>query len=214
MNNVHLFQQQSDKLYLCFTFGLFAWTLLSNVSQLGLLLTRKSSKQLSNRQCFLDIVLSKSTTKGHFLTVHFSTLLPFSSSLSSCWPKKIKNFKLHFLHALCKLCKSKALPRLAQEAAIHHPTCKAAHQTLAKHPRNPSATYRSSGASGRPDWPPRNVTLLKLFYLQISPYCTCTTASLSFQHCCVLRTTSSRNINATSVFQRKKKGIDIYLHFK
>lgn len=187
MNNVHLFQQQYDKLYLCFTFGLFAWTLLSNVSQLGLLLTRKPSKQLSNRQCFLDMVLFKSITKGHFLTLHSPPLLPFSSSPSSHWPKKIKNFKLHFLCALCKHCKSKALPRLAQEAAVHHPTGKAAHQTLAKHPRNPSVTYRSSGVSGGPDWPPRNVTLLKLFYLQISPSCSRTTASLSFQDCCVLQ---------------------------
>lgn len=160
------------------------------------------------------MVLFKSITKGHFLTLHSPTLLPFSSSPSSRWPKKIKNFKLHFFRALCKHCKSKALPRLAQEVAVHHPTGKAAHQTLAKCPRNPSATYRSSGVSGGPDWPPRNVTLLKLFYLQISPSCSRTTASLSFQDCCVLQTTSSRNINATSVFQRKKKGIDIYLHFK
>lgn len=151
--NVHLFQQQSDKLYLCCTFGLLAWTLLSNVSQLGLLLTRKPSKQLSNRQRFSDIVLFKSTTKGHFLALRSSTLLPFSSSPSSCSPKKSKDFKLHFLRALCEHCKPDALPGLAQEAAFHHPTGEAARQTLAKHLRNPTTTYSPSEALGRRGWP-------------------------------------------------------------
>lgn len=153
LNNVHLFQQQSDKLYLCWTFGLLAWTLLCNVSQRGLLLTHKPSKQLSNLQCFLDVVLFKPTTKGHFLALHSSTLLPFSS-LSSCWPKKIQDFKLYFLRAVCENCESEALPGLAQQAAFHHH-----HQTLAKHLRNPTATYNPLGASGGPHPPSRNVTL-------------------------------------------------------
>lgn len=211
-NNVHLFQQQSDKLYLCCTFGLFAWTLLSNVSQLGLLLTRKPSEQLSNRHCFLDIVLFKSTTKEHFLALHSSSLLPFSSSPSSCWPKKIKDFKLHFLRALCEHCESEVLPGFTQEAAFHHPTGEATHKTLTKHLRNARTTYSPSGASEERDRPSRNVTLQKWLQLQTSPYCSHTTASLSFQD--HLWTASSRNINAASVFQRKKKGIDTYLHLK
>lgn len=110
LNNVHLFQQQSDKLYLCCTFGLLAWTLLSNVSQLGILLTRKPSEQLSNHQCFLDIVLFKSTTKGHFLTLHTSTLRPFSSFPSSSWPKKIKRILSYI----------SCMPSLSTESLKHY----------------------------------------------------------------------------------------------
>lgn len=158
-NNVHLFQQQSDKPYLCCTFGLLAWTLLSNISQLGLLLTHKPSELLSNYQCFLDVVLFQCTTKGHFFALRSSTLLLFSSCPSSCWPKKTKDFKLHFLCALGEHCESEALWRLAQEAAFHHPAGEDAPQTPAKHTGNLTTTYSPSGASRGPGWPPWNVTL-------------------------------------------------------
>lgn len=213
LNNVHLFQQQSDKLYLCCTFGLLAWTLLSNVSQLGLLLTRKPSKQLSSHQCFLDIVLFKSTTKGHFLTIRASTLLPFSSSPSSSWPKKTKRI-LSYISCMPSVSTASPkhyqgwLKKLNSTTQLEKPNIKP------KHLRNPTTTRSPSGASGGADWKPRNIALQKQPYIQISPYCSHTTASLSSQDCWGLWTARSRNINATSVFQRNKRGIETYLYFK
>lgn len=181
-NNVHLFQQQSDKLYLCCTFGLLAWTLLSNISQLGLLLRHKPYKLLSTYQCFLDVVLFQSTTKGHFFSLCSSTLLLFSCP-SSCWPKKTKDFKLHFLHALCKHCESEALWRLAQETAFHHPAGEDAPQTPAKHTGNLITTYRPQELpGGLADH--LGMSLYKSDR-QALLYCTHMTASLSFQGCCV-----------------------------
>lgn len=110
-NNVHLFQQQSDKLYLCCTFGLLAWTLLSNISQLGLLLTHKPSKLLSNYQCFLDVVLFQSTTKGHFFLL--SALLPSSSPPLA--PQAVGQGKQRILsHISCLPSVSTASPKCYQ----------------------------------------------------------------------------------------------------
>lgn len=212
-NNVHLFQLQSDKLYLCCTFGLLAWTLLSNISQLGLLLTHKPSKLLSNYQCFLDVVLFQSTTKGHFFALRSSTLLLSSSCPSSCWPKRTKDFKLHFLCALCEHCKSKALRGLVQGVAFHHPAGEDAPQTPAKHTGNLTTTY-SSSRSFQGAW----LTTLEYRFIKVALI-----ADISILHShdsfpvipellCFLWTAGSRNINATSVFQRKKKGTDTYLY--
>lgn len=217
-NNVHLFQQQSGKLYLCCTFGLLAWTLLSNISQLGLLLTHKLYERLSTYQYFLDVVLFQSTTKRPFFALHSSTLLLFSCP-SSCWPKKTKDFKLHFLCALCEHCKSEALQRLAKK--LHFTT------QLGKMPLKPlQSTQETSPLPTVPQELPGGLA----DHLGMSLY---KSDSLAFLYCthmtafpiitgllCFLWTASSRNINATSVFSEKEKRhrhiligyIYIYIH--
>lgn len=210
-NNVHLFQQQSDKLNLCCTFGLLAWTLLSNVSQLGLLLKHKNSFQTASVS-WMSFCLDP-LQKGIF---SLSTL-PLSSP-SPLPPQAVGRRKSRTLSYICCVpsvsTESEALPGLAQEAAFHRRLREAAFWTLARHLRKPTATYTPSGSSDGCDQPSRNVTSPKSLWLQTSSYRSHTTAPIAPQDACVLWTAGNVNIiYAILVFQRKK-GIDTDPHFK
>lgn len=95
--------------------------------------------------CFVSIYYKRA-----YIFFLLSALPPSFSCPSSCWPKKTKDFKIHFLRALCEHWESEALRRLAQEAAFHHPAGEDARQTSAKHTGNLTTTYCPSGASRGP----------------------------------------------------------------
>lgn len=185
-NNVHLFQQQSDKLYLCCTFGLLAWTLLSNISQLGLLLTHKPCEQLSTNQCFLDVVLFQSTTKRHFFALRFSTLLVFHSPCLA--PQAVGQRKQRILSSI-----SCVPPVSTASSRRYKGWPKKLHFTtqLGKMPLKPlQSTQETSPLPTVPQELPGGLA----DHLRMSLYksdrqaflcCTHMTASLSLQGCCV-----------------------------
>lgn len=202
-NNVHLFHQQSDKLYLCCTFGLLAWTLLSNISQLGLLLTHKPSKLLSNYQCFLDVVLFQSTTKGHF----FCSLLfhppPLLLSPLKLLAKENKGFKAAFL----------ACPLWVQSITKVGPESCTSPPSWGRCPSKPSKAHRKPHHHLQPlsSFQGAWLTTLECHFIKVALIADIPilrshmTASLSFQGCCVFYGQPAVEILMLLLYFRERK---------